>query len=227
MPRSLNFKYRTATFECELQKIDRGKIYGTVNIQTVDHKGSEVELFSLARDGRTVIGLGGTGSGYINKDGYWVESDERIPVDHEGDPMELYNSSFDETITLKESVDESVLLDHPIRLAYHLKTDSLPKGLKKKLDASVIYQFGFSYRGGPVADPAFFMSDLDGDIWLLIGNASEVEFRDFKQVAICTAASVDEVEDDSEDDNFDFDMLRVLTFIMWVHVVSQPILANY
>ena len=51
------------------------------------------------------------------------------------------------------------------------------------------------------------MSDTDGDLWLLIGNASKIEFRSFKQLAICAAASSDEIEDDSEDDNFDFDML--------------------
>lgn len=207
MPRSLNFKYRTSKFSCELNKIDRKKIYGTVNIQTVDHEGSETELFSLARDGRTLIGLGGTGAGYINKDGFWVESGERIPVDREGDPLELITSSFDELITLKDVVDEDTLLDHPIRLAYHLTTEKLPKGLRKKLDDAAIYHFGFSYRGGPAADPAFFMSDTDGDIWLLIGNTAEVEFRSFKQVAICAAAATDEIEDDSEDDNFDFDML--------------------
>jgi len=207
MPRSLNFKYRTSKFSCELNKIDRKKIYGTVNVQTVDHEGSETELFSLARDGRTLIGLGGTGAGYVNKDGFWVESGERIPVDREGDPLELITSSFDELITLKDVVDENTLLDHPIRLAYHLTTEKLPKGLRKKLDDAAIYHFGFSYRGGPAADPAFFMSDTDGDIWLLIGNMAEVEFRDFKQVAICAAASTDEIEDDSEDDNFDFDML--------------------
>jgi len=58
-----------------------------------------------------------------------------------------------------------------------------------------------------VADPAFVLSDTDGDIWLLIGNLAEVEFRTYKQAAVCAAAATDEVEDDSEDDNFDFDML--------------------
>lgn len=207
MPRSLSFKYRRSTFDCELNKIDRAKVYGTVTVKTVDHKGKKAELYSLARDGRTLIGLGGTGSGYVNKDGFWIESGERTPVDVEGDPMELIDSSFDTVITLKEVVDETVLLDHPIRLAYHLSTEKLPASFKKSLDAGAIYHFGFSYRGGPVADPAFFMSDTDGDLWLLIGNAAEVEYRSFQQVAICAAAATDEVEDDSEDDNFDFDML--------------------
>jgi hypothetical protein len=207
MPRSLNFSFGKSTFECVLNKIDRSKIYGSTQIKTVDHEGNDTELLSLARDGRTLIGLGGTGSGYVNKDGFWVESGERVPVDVEGDPMELIDSSFDGVITLEDVVDETVLLDHPIRLAYHLTTEKLPDSVSESLEKGAIYQFGFSYRGGPVADPAFLMSDTDGDLWLLIGNTSDVEYRGFQQVAICAAAATDEVEDDSEDDNFDFDML--------------------
>ena len=207
MPRSLTFQFRNAQFEAELIKIDRSKIYGTVEVVTNDHEGAETTLMSLARDGRTLIGYGGTGAGYINKDGYWVETGERIPVDVDGDPMELIESSFSAPIPLEKTVSDEDLLDHPIRLAYHLGAEGLPDSLAEKLTAGDIYRFDFSYRGGPVADPAFLMTDLDGDLWLLIGNTSEVAFRDFKQVALCAAAQTDEVEDDSEDDNFDFDML--------------------
>ena len=207
MPRSLNFKFGKTTFECMLNKIDRSKVYGSVQIKTFDHEGNDTELFSLARDGRTLIGLGGTGAGYVNKDGFWIETGERIPVDVEGDPMELIDSSFDSDIRLKDVVDETVLLDHPIRLAYHLTAEKLPDSFNESLKDGAIYQFGFSYRGGPVADPAFLMNDTDGDLWLLIGNASDIDFRGYQQVAICAAAVTDEVEDDSEDDNFDFDML--------------------
>ncbi len=207
MPRSLTFQFQNAHFDCELIKIDRTKIYGSVDIVTKDHEGEKTDLFSLARDGRTLIGQGGTGSGYVNKDGFWVESNERIPVDVEGDPVELIESSFDAPIVLSEIVDEATLLDHPTRLAYHLGADDVPDGLRTALKGGAIYHFGFSYRGGPVADPAFLLADIDGDIWMLIGNAAEVDYRNFKQVAVCAAAATDEVEDDSEDDNFDFDML--------------------
>jgi len=207
MPRSLSFQFRNAQFEAELIKIDRTKIYGSVDIVTSDHEGAEADLFSLARDGRTLIGLGGTGSGYVNKDGFWVETGERIPVDVEGDPVELIESSFNAPIALTETVDETALLDHPIRLAYHLGAEDCPDALTEALHGGAIYHFGFSYRGGPVADPAFLLTDTDGDLWLLIGNEAEVAFRTDKQVASCAASDGDEVEDDSEDDNFDFDML--------------------
>lgn len=207
MPRSLTFQLGNSQFECPLIKIDRSKIYGSVQVVTKDHEDAEAELLSLARDGRTLIPLGGTGSGYVNKDGYWVETGERIPVDTDGDPMELIESSFAAPIALDKKVDEDVLLDHPVRLAYSLGAENLPEKLTKILADGVIYQFGFSYRGGPVQDPAFLLSDTDGDLWMLICNEAEVSFRTFKQAAICSASATDEVEDDSEDNNFDFDML--------------------
>jgi len=90
----------------------------------------------------------------VNKDGFWVESEERIPVDIEGDPLELIESSFAAPILLNEVVDETALLDHPIRLAYSLATSEVPETLMQELTEGKIYNFGFSYRGGPVADPA-------------------------------------------------------------------------
>lgn len=207
MPRSLTFQLGNTQFDCPLIKIDRTKVYGSVQVVTTDHQDAKAELLSLARDGRTLIPLGGTGSGYVNKDGYWVETGERIPVDVDGDPVDVVESSFSAPITLDTKVDEDVLLDHPVRLAYNLGLDDAPKKLMDDLKSGTIYQFGFSYRGGPVADPAFLLSDLDGDLWMLICNEAEVDYRSFKQAAICSAAATDEVEDDSEDNNFDFDML--------------------
>jgi len=120
MPRSLTFQLGNSQFDCPLIKIDRSKVYGSVQVVTTDHENAEAELLSLARDGRTLIPLGGTGSGYVNKSGFWVETGERTPVDVEGDPMELVESSFSAPISLTQKVDEDVLLDHPVRLAYNL-----------------------------------------------------------------------------------------------------------
>jgi hypothetical protein len=207
MPRSLTFQLGNEQFECPLIKIDRSKVYGSVQVVTTDHEDAKAELLSLARDGRTLIPLGGTGSGYVNKDGFWVETGERIPVDTEGDPVDVVESSFAAPILLDTVVDEDVLLDHPVRLAYNLGAENVPTKLVETLGKGAIYQFGFSYRGGPVEDPAFLLSDTDGDVWMMVCNDAEVSFRNFKQAAVCVAAATDEVEDDSEDNNFDFDML--------------------
>ena len=207
MPRSLTFQFGSNTFGCPLLKIDRSKLYGSIQVVTKDHQGEDTDLLSLARDGHTLIPYGGTAAGYVNKDGYWVETGERIPVDAEGDPLDLVESSFKAPIKLDNVVDEETLLDHPIRLTYTLDAAEAPEKLLQKMADGAIFHFGFSYRGGPVEDPAFLMTDIDGDLWLLIGSEAEVTFRDFKQVAVCAATAVDETEDTDENDGFDFDML--------------------
>ena len=169
MPRSLNFKYRTSTFECELQKIDRGKIYGTVNIQTVDHEGSEVELFSLARDGRTVIGLGGTGAGYINKDGYWVESGERIPVDQEGDPTELVNSSA-RAVATKTAKEKTM-----VRKVLAIKTNK--EEASQDYPAYVLHITDFSPNRATKLQTAVKVSVDKGQIMELFDAAKKEKFK--------------------------------------------------
>ena len=37
MPRALKFKYGESEFECDLNKIDRRKLYGSIDIETVSY----------------------------------------------------------------------------------------------------------------------------------------------------------------------------------------------
>jgi hypothetical protein len=205
MARSLSFKLGRSTFEAEIRKIDRSKLYGRVQTQTFDANGAKCDLATLARDGHTLIPYGGTAAGYLNKDGLWVETGERKPVDVEGNELTEVPSSFDAPISLKKKASAEDLLDHPIRLAYLLVADEFPAPVRTSLDGGDIYAFDFSYRGGAIADPAFLLSDEDGDVWMLIGSHSDVEFVTFAQAAICAPVAEKDSEDDA--DAFDFDML--------------------
>ena len=69
MPRALKFKYGDSEFECELNKIDRRKLYGSVDVETRDIDGNRCGLATLANDGKTLIPYGGTALGYISSDG--------------------------------------------------------------------------------------------------------------------------------------------------------------
>ena len=66
MPRALKFKYGNSEFECELNKIDRRKLYGSVDVETRDIDGNRCGLATLANDGKTLIPYGGTALGYIS-----------------------------------------------------------------------------------------------------------------------------------------------------------------
>ena len=208
MPRSLEFKLtpKGKSFSFNINKVDRTKLYGRVELLTFDNFDQKCELATLARDGATVIPYGGTASGYINTDGLWIERDQLDPIDADGNLIEEVETSFGRTNQLTElkSIDE--FLDHPIRLTYALNsTDTLPAGVQKKLSGGSIFRFDFSYRGGPDTSPAFILSDESNKIWMLIGETSEIEFIGFEQAAVC--ASTHQNDSENDDDGFDFDML--------------------
>ena len=208
MARKLEFLFGNEAFTAEIHKIDRTKIYGRVETETFDARDDKCHLATLARDGRTIIPMGGTASGYVNTEGLWIERGELVPINRDGDVMTEVPSSFSAPIQLTQEVPIEVFLDHPIRLSYHLLGEAVSDSLMKKLKAGAIYQFPFSYRGGIYEDPAFLMTDNDGELWMLIGEKSMIEFVGFEQAAIC-AARAEEPDDDDDDsgDGFDFDML--------------------
>ena len=209
MARKLEFDFDGENFIVAIHKVDRTKLYGQVKTETFDANDKACTLATLARDGRTIIPMGGTASGYINTEGLWVTRDELIPIDRDGKEIAEVASSFAAPTPLSEEVDIDTFLDHPIRLAYQLDPQTeINAELRAKLKAGAIYQFPFSYRGGIYFDPAFIMQGEGETLWMLIGQTSDIEFVGFEQAAICAARAEELGEDDSgETDAFDFDML--------------------
>ena len=209
MARKLEFDFDGENFIVAIHKVDRTKLYGQVKTETFDANDKACTLATLARDGRTIIPMGGTASGYINTEGLWVTRDELIPIDRDGKAIAEVASSFAAPTPLSKEVDIDTFLDHPIRLAYQLDPQTeINAELKAKLKAGAIYQFPFSYRGGIYFDPAFIMQGEGETLWMLIGQTSDIEFVGFEQAAICAARAEELGEDDSgETDAFDFDML--------------------
>ena len=209
MARKLEFDFDGENFIVAIHKVDRTKLYGQVKTETFDANDKACTLATLARDGRTIIPMGGTASGYINTEGLWVTRDELIPIDRDGKEIAEVASSFAAPTPLSKEVDIDTFLDHPVRLAYQLDPQTeINAELKAKLKAGAIYQFPFSYRGGIYFDPAFIMQGEGETLWMLIGQTSDIEFVGFEQAAICAARAEELGEDDSgETDAFDFDML--------------------
>lgn len=210
MPRSLQFNYNEQSFSCEINKVDRGKLYGRVDIETLDLDGGRCSLATLANDGKTLIPYGGTAFGYVNPDGEWITRSDLNPVDRDGNPLIPVESSFDNPITLSEVATEEQFLDHSIRLCYALKAEPAFSGeLLECLNQGQIFKLDFSYRGGVSADPAFLLKGGDETVWLLIGSPSTIEFVSLEQAAVCAATQNDDSIDDEEDesDELDFSML--------------------
>lgn len=203
MARALEFIYEGKSFSCTIDKVDRSKLYGSVDIETRDKSGYRCQLATLASDGHTLIPSGGTGFGYFTQNGEWMDRSELVPVDASGNRLNAVGSSFNHPIDLEMRVSAERFLDHSIRSAYALEAEALPSLLQKELETGAIFKIDFSYRGGVGVDPAFFMRGADGTMWLLVGIENDVNFVSFTQ----TAAATPDVTEEDDTDDLDFEML--------------------
>ena len=176
MARSLHFLHPSGPFEATIIKVDRGKLYGSRELETLDSEGHLCTLATMAADGHSLIPVGGTAIAHLNAEGLWLEGDQLRPVDADGAPLPLIASSFEAPIALERNVDVEGLLEHSIRLTYALDLLApLPTALDAELASGAIYGFPFSWRGGADADPAFLLRGEDGTLWMLVGEANSIE----------------------------------------------------
>lgn len=207
MPRVLEFEFRKKRFGCAISKVDRSKLYGSREVETLDADGGRCNLATLAGDGHTLIPQGGTAIGYIGGDGRWVASDELTAVDRDAKPLPAVPASFDQTIKLSKKVTVDAFLEHSIRLTYALDpVEGLDPAFSRELDKGAIYVFEFSYRGGVDTDPAFVLRGEDGTAWLLIGDPNEIEYVKLEQCAACGPGQEDDDMDEDQAE-LDFSML--------------------
>ena len=209
MPRSLRFVYGDAECPFAMVKVDRGKLYGSRSLETLDADGHRCNLATLASDGRTLIPNGGTAMAHLSPAGEWLEHDTLAAVDGEGHPLAKYPSSFEQPILLEETVDEDHLLEHSIRLTYALEPEGgLCGALASALAEGAIFTFPFSWRGGFDTDPAFLLQSEEGSAWLLIGDPNTIRLVGLEQAAACGPEAEEEPEAEGETGaDLDFSML--------------------
>lgn len=184
-------------------KIDREKLYGSVEIEAFDEKGREAFLRVLAADGKTLIDKGGTALATVTEKGDSVDRSTLQPVDEDGKKIEPVRSSFGEANNLsKATVDD--YLSQNVKSVYLLEPfeGSDIKYLKDHLEGGQVYTFPFSYRGGVENDDAFIIGS-NNEAFMVTGKKSEFEFLKLNQ-----AASLDSVEEaDISADELDFDFM--------------------
>lgn len=204
MPRTLTFSHNGNAIDFGMQKVDRSKLYGFKELLVLDEDGEACELNTLAEDGKTLIGKGGTGIGYLDADGNWVEKSDLTAVDLEGNPIEPVPSSFSAPIELGEKVEAEDFLNHNIRLIYRLETEAMDDKLQGELEAGTIFKFPYSFRGGLEADAGFLMHNDQNEIFFLVGDRSCVDYVGLQESAPVSSASS---PDDAGDDLMDFGMI--------------------
>ncbi len=211
MARPLTFLLGEDEISLQMHKVDRTKLYGSKEQLALDEADEACELATLADDGRTLIGKGGTAVGWIDADGKWCDKTALTPINVDGDPVEPVPSSFGRPIKLFETVDVETYLEHNIRLLYHMQPEhaddeenSTYRQLTEALCNGAIFAFDYSFRGGLVADAAFLIANETGEIMMAVGSRSNVNMIGLQS----SAASEMEVEESSSaDDSFSFDMI--------------------
>ena len=203
MAKPIRFSFAGQESVFEMHKVDRSRLYGYKELEVLDEHGNACTLTTLAKDGQSLIGKGGTGIGYIDTDGSWCEKDQLNPVDLEGSPITPVASSFASPIELSEQATTELFLDHNIRLIYELDSDQIAPELAERLQDGTVFTFPYSYRGGLEADAGFLMTNSAGEIFFLVGAPCNVEFKGLQQAP----ATADYEADDSDNSLMDFDMI--------------------
>ena len=202
MPRTLTLSLDGEEFDVRLVKIDREKLYGSIEIEAFDEKGKPAEIRVLDADGRTLMDKGGTALVTVDEKGNSVDRASLKAVDEHGDPIEKVASSFDAPNVLeKGEVDE--YLDHRVKTVYELAPADGPIDiLRDHLADGQLYKFPFSYRGGTEHDNAFIVGSRS-DAFMVVGRTAALKF-----VSLNQAAQLDAVEEkEIAADEIDFDLM--------------------
>lgn len=203
MPRELVLSLDGREFSVTLTKIDRDKLYGSIEIEAFDEKGREASLRVLAADGQTLIDKGGTALTTVNEKGTSVDRTSLSAVDADGDTIEPVPSSFNGPNVLKQA-DIEDYLSQMYKSVYLIQPpeDGDIKYLLDHLDGDQIYTFPFSWRGGLEYDSAFVLGS-GADAFMVVGKPAEFEFLRLNQ-----AVALDSVEEQEiSADDIDFDLL--------------------
>jgi hypothetical protein len=201
MARALVLSLDGQEFPVQMQKIDREKLYGNVEIEAFDEEGNQAVLQILDTDGKTLITTGGTSLATLDEEGNSVDRKKLIPINSEGEKIESVPSSFSAPNPLYEStIDE--YLSYTVKSVYLLTP---PEGsefdlLEDVLSADTIYKFNFSYRGGLEYDTAFLVGN-EKNVFMIIGTNTTLEFVKLNQPSVLEP--IEEQEISGEEIEFD------------------------
>jgi hypothetical protein len=205
MAKPLVFQWRDRQISFQMAKVDRARLYGFKEAEVLDDAGQRCELATLAQDGQTVVGRGGTALGTLTVDGMWIEKTELKPVDPAGQTIQPIPSSFAAPVPLAEQVSPEEYLDCAVRSIYLMESADDIGPLVEELQQGTIYRFAYSFRGGLEPDQGFLLGNAEGQVFCAIGKPAKVEFLGLAQAA--PAVEAEEEASEEEADAMDFSMM--------------------
>src|SRR5262249_13177849 len=120
MPRPLVLRKDGVELPFQLVKLDRSKLYGTVEVEALDGQGRRCELATLATDGKTLLGRGDVASGFLTPEGGWLDRASLKPVGPDGEPVAPLPSSFAAPTDLADEATVEEYLAHNVKSVYHV-----------------------------------------------------------------------------------------------------------
>jgi len=206
MARPLTFAHRGVELPLAMERLDRDKLYGSVELEALDEHGRRCELATLSSDGHTLLGRGGTAFGFLSPEGAWLDRSTLRPVGPGDVELTPVPSSFQESIPLDRPATVEEYLSHNIKSVY-LLSGELPDALREELLGGVIYTFPFSYRGGLAADVGFLLAGQDDALFLAVGQRTHLHFLGLEQLPVYEDESEGEGEEAAGEDELDFGMM--------------------
>ena len=203
MARTLTLSLDGQEFPVYLAKVDRERLYGDVEIEAFDEKGSPASVKVIAADGKTLIDKGGTALATLSEDGDSIGRGDLRAVDPDGDPIDPVPSSFNQTNVLQRANVEDYL-SQIVKSVYAIQPaeETSLDYLNDHLAVGEMYSFPFSFRGGLEHDSAFVVGN-GGDAFLVVGRQAALQF-----VRLNQAAALDSVEEaEISADDIDFELL--------------------
>jgi len=204
MAKPLIFQFGDRELPFQLSKVDRSKLYGYKELEVLDDHGDTCELATLASDGQTIVGRGGTGMGYLSASGNWCDKGQLKPIDLNGEEIQPVSSSYSAPVQLFETVTAEDYLSHNIRSIYVVTSEEDVADLLDELKRGTIFSFPYSFRGGLEADAGFLLMGDDENIFLAVGSPTRIEMIGLQP----SVAVTDDTDDDDDGmDPMDFDMI--------------------
>lgn len=202
MARELQFELAGTQYAAAIEKVDRRKLYGWVERRYYDAEGEECHFGTVTADGTQILGRESLEQGYLDEAGDWVERDELLAVDEDGDPLEKHEASFKAPILLFDRLAVDDYLLYTAKAVYQL---AAPPGLVAAVRAEPeLYVFPFNYVASYQPDAGFLIEN-EGALFMVVAEPTGFTYVGPTQVE--PTLLIDDEEEEDESDIMDFSMI--------------------
>ena len=194
MGRNSEIAFQGTLVLLSIKRVDRSRLYGSTRRIGLDAKGRECASALLTRDGRHVLGPGGTAGLYLDRGGDVIAREDLARVDERGQLISGDTAEPDGPHELTGPVPVKALLEHVATDVHEVDASELDSDLATALSHGDIYQMTSPKR-------AVFLLANEYGVYLIAAEPARFDFigRDRRIVF--------EEDDNNEYDDLGFEMM--------------------